>query len=337
MTMIDLKLAAALIIGSAVLTFAALILLRPLLRRYALARPVARSSHKEPTPQGGGLGIVAATIIAASGAALHLGLPLWPMIVLFIAAAFLALVGAIDDILTVPVLPRLVAQIAAIAILIAAIPSDFRVFPWIPFWPERLLLAIASLWLVNLVNFMDGIDWMIVAEVVPVAGGLALVGCLGILPAGATIIALALLGAMIGFAPFNKPVARVFLGDVGSLPIGLLLAYLLIVLAGRGHIVAALLLPLYYLADATITLIRRILRGEKIWIAHRDHFYQRALDFGMPVWSIIFNVVALNFALVALATASVLIPSAPVLLAAAATGTALVGYVLFRFSQRTVS
>ena len=82
---------------------------------------------------------------------------------------------------------------------------------------------------------------------------------------------------MIGFAPFNKPVARMFLGDVGSLPIGLLFGWLLIVLAGRGHLAAALLLPLYYLADATITLLRRFAAGEPIMQAHRSHFYQRAI------------------------------------------------------------
>ncbi len=96
----------------------------------------------------------------------------------------------------------------------------------------------------NLCNFMDGIDWMMVAEVVPVTGALAVFGLSGALPSEATLAAVALFGAVIGFAPFNRPVARLFLGDVGSLPIGLLLTWLLILLAGRGHLAAALLLPL---------------------------------------------------------------------------------------------
>ena len=74
----------------------------------------------------------------------------------------------------------------------------------------------------NLVNFMDGLDLMTVAEIVPVTGALVLLGWLGELPAPATIAAAALCGAMLGFAPFNRPVAKIFLGDVGSLPIGLL-------------------------------------------------------------------------------------------------------------------
>ena len=103
---------------------------------------------------------------------------------------------------------------------------------------------------------------------------------MGSLPQEATLVALTLCGAMIGFAPFNRPVAQLFLGDVGSLPIGLLLGWLLILLAGGGHLAAALLLPLYYLADATITLLRRLVKGEKVTQAHRTHFYQRAMDNG---------------------------------------------------------
>ena len=77
--------------------------------------------------------------------------------------------------------------------------------------------------------------------------------------------------------------ARLFLGDVGSLPIGLLLGWLMLMLAGRGNLAAAVLLPLYYLADATLTLIRRLAHGEPVWQAHRTHFYQRATDGGFSV------------------------------------------------------
>ena len=140
-----------------------------------------------------------------------------------------------------------------------------------------------GVWAVNLTNFMDGIDWITVAEVVPVTAGLTLFGLMEALPQSAFVVALALLGATLGFAPFNRPVARLFLGDVGSLPVGLLLFWLLVTLAGRGFVIAALLLPLYYLADATITLIRRASRGENVFEAHRSHFYQHATKAGWPV------------------------------------------------------
>ena len=139
------------------------------------------------------------------------------------------------------------------------------------------------MWFVNLVNFMDGIDWMTVAEAVPITGAIVVLGLAGIVPSLATLVALALLGAILGFAPFNRPVARLFLGDVGSLPIGLVLGWLLLLLAASGHLAAALLLPLYYLADASITLLLRIARREAVWQAHRSHFYQRAVAGGLTV------------------------------------------------------
>ena len=167
----------------------------------------------------------------------------------------------------------------------------------------------------------------------PVTAGLAIIGSLGALPSHGTLVAVALCGGLLGFAPFNKPVARLFLGDVGSLPIGLLLSWLLILLAGNGHLAAALILPLYYLADATLTLLRRAAKGEPFWQAHRKHFYQAATDRGFSVPDIVARVFAVNLALVALAVASVIWPGALTAVATLGIGCALVGWLLYRFSQ----
>ncbi len=198
---------------------------------------------------------------------------------------------------------------------------------------ERALLLLGGVWIVNLVNFMDGLDWMTVAEIVPVSAAVALLGAIGTAPPLAVLVALALLGAIIGFAPFNRPVARLFLGDVGSLPIGLLLGWLMLLLAGRGHIVSALLLPLYYLADATLTLGLRIARREAIWQAHRTHFYQRATDGGFSVQEIVVRVFVLNVALATLALVSAIEPDPRVDLATLALGGALVAWVLLSFAR----
>ena len=143
-----------------------------------------------------------------------------------------------------------------------------------------------------------------------------------------SLVAAALFGAMLGFAPFNKPVARLFLGDVGSLPIGLMLGWLLLQLAGKGHLAAALILPLYYLADATITLACRIARGEPIWQAHRTHFYQRATDNGFSVPAIVARVLLVNLALAALAVMTVQRTQLVVSLAALAASIAVVSGLL---------
>jgi UDP-N-acetylmuramyl pentapeptide phosphotransferase/UDP-N-acetylglucosamine-1-phosphate transferase len=201
----------------------------------------------------------------------------------------------------------------------------------LPWWIERSLLLVGCLWFVNLTNFMDGIDWMTAAEMVPVTAGLALIGLIGGLPPDGALVAFALCGALIGFAPFNRPVARIFLGDVGSLPIGLLVAWLLLLLAARGHFAAAVVLPLYYLADATLTLLRRIVKRERFWQAHRTHFYQIATDRGFSVRQIVGRVFAVNLVLVALAVASVLWPGPKTAVAALAGGAALVGWLLHIF------
>jgi UDP-N-acetylmuramyl pentapeptide phosphotransferase/UDP-N-acetylglucosamine-1-phosphate transferase len=151
------------------------------------------------------------------------------------------------------------------------------------------------------------------------------------LPTG--LVAIVLCGALIGFAPFNKPVARLFLGDVGSLPIGLLVGWMLLELAGTGALAAALLLPLYYLMDATITLLRRLARGEKVWEAHRSHFYQKATDNGFSAMAVSAHVFGLNLALAALAAMTLVWPSGVVQVAALLAGLVLVGLVLRRFSK----
>jgi UDP-N-acetylmuramyl pentapeptide phosphotransferase/UDP-N-acetylglucosamine-1-phosphate transferase len=217
--------------------------------------------------------------------------------------------------------------------IVNILPNDARIVTALPLAFERALLVASGVWFVNLVNFMDGIDWITVAEVVPITIGLILTGALGALPPIGVLIALALLGGMLGFAPFNRPVATLFLGDVGSLSIGLLLGWLLALLAASGHVAAAVLLPLYYVADATITLLRRATAGERIWNAHRSHFYQRATTRGFSVMEIVSRVFAVNLVLVVSALATVLADSRMVDIAALALGTCLVGWLLTRFAQ----
>jgi UDP-N-acetylmuramyl pentapeptide phosphotransferase/UDP-N-acetylglucosamine-1-phosphate transferase len=296
--------AALLIIALAAGLSAGLIwLLHPLLVRYALARPNARSSHVVPTPQGGGIGVIAATLIAALVGVALLHCIDAGMLALFASAILLAVIGAVDDIVTMRALPRLIVQFIAVGAVVSLLPAELRLTP-VPMILERAALTVLGVWAVNLTNFMDGIDWMTVTEVVPITAGLALFAFLGALPTSAFVVALALFGALLGFAPFNRPVARLFLGDVGSLPIGLLLFWLLVTLAGRGFVIEALLLPLYYLADATITLALRARRGENIFEAHRSHFYQHATKAGWPVISVVARVFVANVVLVALALLS---------------------------------
>jgi UDP-N-acetylmuramyl pentapeptide phosphotransferase/UDP-N-acetylglucosamine-1-phosphate transferase len=318
---------------AAVISALLIVVLKPLLQRYALARPNARSSHSIPTPQGGGIAVIAATAITAAAGLVFLGGGAEGAWLVMAAAIFLAIVGIADDLRTVPVTPRLLLQTAAVIAVLVALPTDLRIAPWTPWWLERGILLVATLWFVNLVNFMDGLDWMTVAEMGPVLAALTIIGPHGDLPGAQTVVAIALGGALLGFAPFNRPVARLFLGDVGSLPIGLLVGWLLITLASQ-HLTAALLLPLYYVADATLTLIRRLLAGEKVWVAHRSHFYQRATDNGFSVIGVVTRVFVLNILLCVLAATSILWPSVAGNVVLLLTGCTAVAALLIHFSRQ---
>ncbi len=329
----SVPLTSLLAIAAAALLAAAIIpAIRPLLQHYALARPNARSSHRIPTPQGAGIAVIAATLAVSGTAAVVLGLS--APVVLFGATIFIALVGMADDVKSIPVGRRLLLQAAAVAAILIVAPADLRIVPACPLAIERAVLLLAVLWFVNLVNFMDGLDLMTVAEVVPVSAALVLLGWSGAYPPTPALVAAALCGAMLGFAPFNRPVARVFLGDVGSLPIGLLVGWCLLQLAWHQQLTAALLLPLYYLADATITLFRRIARREPFWAAHRSHYYQRATDNGFTVPRVVAEVFGLNLVLALLALASIALDSTIYRWLLLAIGTTGVGLVLHRFSVR---
>jgi UDP-N-acetylmuramyl pentapeptide phosphotransferase/UDP-N-acetylglucosamine-1-phosphate transferase len=327
--------ALAILLAAALLSTLLIIALAPWLARYAMAEPNARSSHKLPTPQGGGIAVIGAVIVV-SGGALFFSRPsanLSSLVVISAAVLLIAAIGALADKRPIAAAPRLALQSFAVAAVLATLPSDLPLLPVLPWWSERILLFIGTLWFVNLVNFMDGLDWMTVVEVVPITAALAAIGLLGYLPWQGTIITLALCGATIGFAFFNRPVAKLFLGDVGSLPIGLLLGWLLLILAGNNGRVAAMLLPLYYLADGTITLLRRAANRETVWQAHRSHFYQRATDRGFRVIDVVARVFTVNVTLAALALATILLPSRTMDIAALSTGMTLVAWLLIVFAR----
>ena len=314
------------------------VVLRPLLVRYAMARPSARSSHSVPTPQGGGIAVLAGAVLALGVAVLFAGLPTdagGGLVLVLAAAILLAIVGAWDDIRPLSPGLRLGLQALCVGMVLFLAAPEVRLFPEVlPLAVERGLALLAGLWFVNLVNFMDGIDWITVAGIVPLSAALALAGALGVLDPATGWLAAALCGGLLGFAPFNKPTARLFLGDVGSLPIGLLTAYLLYRLAGTGALTAALLLPLYHVADSTITLFRRLARHERVWEAHRSHFYQQATVNGFGVPEIVAQVALLNLGLVALAAVSLRFPDGWVQLACLLAGLVLTALLLRRFSRR---
>src|SRR3974390_3759346 len=171
--------ALAVVSVAAALTALLILLLRPLLQRYALARPNARSSHREPTPQGAGIAVIAATIASVAGIALFAPDLLQDpaqLSLIFACTIGLAAIGVTDDIRPLEASPRLLLQALAVAAMIAALPADLRIVSQLPWWFERSLMLFGGLWFVNLVTFLDGIDWMTVAAMIPVNRALSLFG-----------------------------------------------------------------------------------------------------------------------------------------------------------------
>jgi UDP-N-acetylmuramyl pentapeptide phosphotransferase/UDP-N-acetylglucosamine-1-phosphate transferase len=313
--------------------------LLPWLARRATVHPNVRSSHTTPTPQGGGIAVVFVTAAAAFGALAFSGV--FPPELAYHGAAVavgafaLMAAGLLDDMRNLPILSRLAVQILAVGAVVVTLPPELRVLPGhLSFAVERTLIFLGGLWFVNLYNFMDGIDLMCVTETVAISIGVASLAALGLAPAWLGWVAASLAGAMLGFAPFNAPVARIFLGDAGSLAISLIVGTLLLHVAVAHTVAAAVILPLYYLMDSTITVIWRMLRGQKFWQGHRDHFYQQAKRNGRPVAQIIGMVTGLNAILIAVAVGAASAVRAETMLLTIVAAGAAVLLVLWRFAAQ---
>ena len=275
-------------------------------RRAILDHPTARGLHDRPTPRGGGIGLLAGLLVGWVGTLVLLpGADLRMTAIVLAASAGLAALSFVDDVRGLPAAFRLTVQASAVAGALAALPADARVFQGLlPAPADRLATGLAWLWFVNLFNFMDGIDGISGVEAASIGAGTALVAWL--VGSFASVgFGLAAAGAALGFLRWNWAPARVFLGDVGSVPLGFLLGWLMIVAALDGAWAAAVILPAYYWTDATLTLLRRLARGEAVWRPHRSHFYQRAVQRGMRHADVARQLASANLVLIALAYLSV--------------------------------
>ncbi|WP_175907567.1 MULTISPECIES: MraY family glycosyltransferase [Burkholderia] len=238
--------------------------------RLATDIPNDRSLHTLPTPRVGGWGIVPVCIVAL----LALAPALW---LIAAAAAGLAAISQIDDRRGLPARVRFSAHLAAVVALIVVYPADA---PW---W---LLVGVGfvMVWLTNLYNFMDGADGL--------AGGMALFGfgayAIAALTAASPLPDLAMAGAAVagaafGFLLLNFHPARLFLGDAGSIPLGFMAGAVGYWgwRADAWPIWFPALVFAPFIADASVTLLRRLLRGEKFWQAHREHYYQKMVRSGV--------------------------------------------------------
>ncbi|HAX92299.1 MAG TPA: glycosyl transferase [Rhodospirillaceae bacterium] len=275
---------------------------KKLLARAIMDIPNDRSMHKEPVPRGGGLaimGVVAAGLLLFSPVAFdgtladplnfHWAMPRVSSLILLLSICLLVSVSWLDDKRPLSPALRLAVHLLAAFVGSFALPDTFLLFGGLlPAALDRIAMVLGWAWFMNIYNFMDGIDGLTGVQTVAVVTGVAaLFWGLEIFQPSALhhdlLLCALVAGATGGFLAFNWPPAKIFMGDVGSIPLGFLIGYLLLKLASLGFLAAAIILPLYYLADSAITMGRRALKREKIWQAHRQHFYQRAtLGEGRP-------------------------------------------------------
>ena len=286
------------------------LLIPHLARSRAIDRPNERSSHAMPTPRGGGLALVPIAAIGwLAATALASAVPSPALAWAAVGALALCALSWLDDLRSLSAGIRLTAHAAVVALLLARLPPEVLHFQGLlPLWADRLVAGLVWLWFINLFNFMDGIDGISGVETIAIGAGVLLIGALAIDAASLVLPAVVVAGAGAGFLLWNWHPAKVFLGDAGSVPLGLMLGWLLLELAARGLWAPALILPLYYLADATFTILRRAARGAPIWRAHREHFYQRAVQRGLSHSRVALLIAVTDIALVLLAARSVASP-----------------------------
>ena len=249
--------------------FAVWWLARGRLSTLVLDHPNRRSLHEAPIPRTGGLGLHAGAQLALAVIAPNLPAALW------IAFIVLMLVSFLDDLREIPAPWRLAAHLAACGLFVAAVlPREYGI-------PLAAVATLAIAWMANLYNFMDGSDGL--------AGGMALIG-FSIYGAAAWLagsvefafVNFSIAAAAAAFLIFNFHPARIFLGDAGAVPLGFLAAALGMIgwLQRDWTWWFPVLVFSPFIVDASVTLARRLLRREKVWQAHRDHYYQRLVQSG---------------------------------------------------------
>ncbi|MGQ7957271.1 MraY family glycosyltransferase [Pseudomonas sp. SP16.1] len=263
------------------------LLMTGVLRRYALARslmdvPNARSSHSVPTPRGGGVAIVVSFLLALPLLA-GMNLIAWPLAwALLGAGASIAVLGFLDDHGHIAARWRLLGHFAAAfwaQFWLGGLPPVAMFGFTVDLgWFGHALAAVYLVWLLNLYNFMDGIDGIASVEAICVCLGGALLGIAGSTQPTEFVVPLLLAAAVAGFLFWNFPPARIFMGDAGSGFLGITLGVLSLQAAWVAPqlLWSWLILLGVFIVDATFTLLRRLLRGDKVYEAHRSHAYQYA-------------------------------------------------------------
>ena len=272
-------------------------------RKGILDIPNQRSSHLSSIPRGGGIAVVL-VITFFWIVDRHIS-EQWVAGELFVlmSATLLGTFCFVDDLRGLSPYLKLFFQIISVIPGIIILHDTGGIFRmWLPTWVDLMFTGLIWLWFINLFNFMDGIDGITAIQMISLGFGLSLLSVFGFVNQSVYSPSIFIVASAFGFLIWNWAPAKVFMGDVGSIPLGYLVGWLLIsaVVPSSGfgiEATAIVLLPAYYISDSTITILRRFLSKKNIFQAHREHFYQFAVDNGVSHSKICGAVFVVNFIL----------------------------------------
>ncbi|MFN7039079.1 MAG: MraY family glycosyltransferase [Alphaproteobacteria bacterium] len=294
--------------------------------RKILDIPNHRSNHTIPVPRGGGIAIII-SVLGYYGLTKFLNYPTIFNNYLITSILILSVISFIDDIKPLNIFHRFAAQFVAVAIALYSLPNDKLLFSaHIPLIFDRLISLFALIWFINLYNFMDGIDGITGAESLHILVSVLIIFSLFWDARNSRFIGdyLVMIFAISGFLYWNWHPAKIFLGDIGSINLGFILGWILYNIALDKHIITAIIIPAYYIADSGITILKRLLQGKKIWQAHSEHFYQLAVKNGKTHKNVVKRIVVANIFLLIASILSIKSNTIPIILALVTISTLLI-------------
>ena len=283
--------------------------------------PTKRSNHSLLIPKGGGILIIPLLIFSISLIFSFKNILSSQWIIFLLSLVILFSISLIDDIKNLSAPSRLLIHFISVAVSIFALKNEIvffaqkNILPWINFDPLVIFyliciaLTVLWIWVINLFNFMDGMDGLTCAQVFLLATITNLLAVFGHFSENFQYLSLVLISLFLAFFKFNKPPAKIFLGDVGSIPIGYLTGLILVkAILNNGPLIPIVIALLFYFFDSTITLIIRLTKKKKIMVAHSDHFYQKILRAGQTHHQVLKRIIILFIVLLVLSMLSLIYP-----------------------------
>ena len=290
-------------------------------KSFFIDHPNTRTNHSKPTPKGAGLILLPIILFSSILTFSFLNNLTEDWIIFFLSAFILTCISLIDDIFNLSSKLRLLVQFFCVTFSIMAMNSDLITFLGslnlfdsynyfsIFYYSSFFFLTIFWIWIINLFNFMDGMDGITSVQVCSLAVAINLLCILEQLNTNFQYFSLILFSVFLSFLYFNKPPAKIFLGDVGSIPIGYFSGLILVkCMLSFNLIIPILIVLMYYFLDTGLTLMTRMLKRKDIFQAHSEHFYQKAIRAGGSHRTVLNKIIFLNFLLILLSLISLIYP-----------------------------